>query len=310
MNYKTFFYYTLIALIFCAAGIFARRNMPENVTKKVIHKIQRKHLEWHFPYTTSTYQRKYTQEKPIVVIVPSYNNAQWFALNLHTIFFQKYKNYTVIYIADGCESTGYDGTGEYVEEYLAQHDHEKRCTLIKNKDRKGALYNLYHAIHSCPDDAIIVTLDGDDWLYHDQVFALLNDLYTENAIWLTHGRFVEYPTGRHYWSECIPEHIIKNNQFRSFKCASHCRTFYASLFKRIKVEDLMSNGEFYPMTWDQAMMFPLCEMAGEKQWYVEDHIYVYNTANQINDYKVNAQLQRDLEKEIRAKKPYNPIVDL
>lgn len=260
-----------------------------------------------FPFMKSSYQRKYADEKEIILVIPSYKNAEWYKWNIESILMQNYNNYRVIYIADGCTSPNYDGTGELVEEHLNNHPLKEKFTVIKNQERKGALRNLYEAIITCPDNAIIATLDGDDWLYHENVLALLNDLYHDD-IWLTHGTFIEYPTRLVRWSEAIPENVIEGNNFRSYKCASHLRTFYAWLFKKIKKEDLLDqHDEFYPMTWDQAMMFPMCEMAGKRQAFIAEPIYVYNTANQINDWKVNAQLQRDLEQEIRNKEKYQSL---
>jgi hypothetical protein len=61
------------------------------------------------------------------------------------------------------------------------------------------------------------------------------------------------------------------------------------------------------MTWDQAMMFPMIEMAAERHAFISEPIYVYNMANPINDNKVDPQLQRDLEALIRAKPPYKRL---
>lgn len=260
-----------------------------------------------FPFIQSTYQRTYADEKPIVVVIPSYNNMQWIKYNLTSVLMQNYKNYHVIYIADGCGTQSYDGTGEQAEQILHDLIDSGKGVVIKNTEKKGALYNLYHAIYSCPDEVIIVTLDGDDWFYDADVLSRINDTYHQD-IWLTHGTFIEYPTGINYWSEQLPKNIIAERAFRTHRCPSHLRTFYAWLFKKIKVNDLLdADGNFYPMTWDQAIMFPMLEMAGEKHAFIKDAIYVYNMANQLNDNKVNAQLQRNLEKEIRAKTRYKKI---
>ena len=310
---KSFTYFLKIsitgAFIFMMGIAYTRnhhtiKNFVHNNASLIKNKIRGRYTE--FPFIQSNYKRRHKAEQPMVIVIPSYNNALWYAQNLKSIFKQKYSNYRIIYIADGCGSPNYDGTAELVEQYIATHHMEDKVTLIKNYERRGALYNLYHAIHSCDDDEIIITVDGDDALAHDQVLAALNDFYTDKDIWLTHGSFIEYPTGAHRWSENIPAHIINSNEFRSFKCASHLRTFKAWLFKEIKEEDLKYNGEFYTMTWDQAIMFPMCEMAGERQIFL-DIVYVYNVANQINDCKVNAQLQRDLEKHIRAMPKYSKL---
>src|SRR5437868_2077214 len=39
-------------------------------------------------------------QKPIVVIIPSYNNVQWCVKNIESVLTQNYSNYRVIYIDD------------------------------------------------------------------------------------------------------------------------------------------------------------------------------------------------------------------
>lgn len=263
-----------------------------------------------FPFTPSNYARKHYSEKPMVIIVPSYNNAQWYLNNLQSILMQEYTNVRIIYIVDGCGTEQYDGTAELVENYIEKNNNKFEITLIKNKDKKGALYNIYHAVQSCYDHEIVVLLDGDDWFYHNQVLSTLNDIYHNKKIWLTHGTFIEYPRGDNYWSVPLDPNVVSQHLYRQYRCPSHCRTFYASLFKKIKVEDLLMGDQFYPMTWDQAILFPMLEMAGEHHAFVSDPIYVYNMANSINDNKVDPLLQRNLERVIRSKQPYRRLGSL
>jgi hypothetical protein len=58
------------------------------------------------------------------------------------------------------------------------------------------------------------------------------------------------------------------------------------------------------MTWDQAIMFPMLEMAGKRHAFLSEVLYIYNTTNPINDNKVNPKLQNDLESLIRSKLAY------
>lgn len=206
-----------------------------------------------------------------------------------------------------------DGTGEAVKAIVRRHRGRNkvnhRVDVIVNQKRMGALANLYHAIHSCEDDEIIVTVDGDDWLQHKNVLKDLNTLYSTQNIWLTHGRLIEYPNNVSAWCEPFPQHIIEKNDFRKFKCASHLRTFYAWLFKKIQIEDLQYEGDFFIMTWDMAMMYLMLEMAGERHAFVSNINYVYNTINPINDNKVNANYQNFLDRLIRNMPPYSRLDD-
>lgn len=261
-------------------------------------------------------------ERPMVVVIPSYNNIQWYEKNLDSILSQEFTNFRVIYI-DDCSK---DGTGDAVENYLREKGVDFRVThfcdglcvmpdlvtdhpfqIVRNINRTGALANLFRAIHTCDDDEIVVTVDGDDWLPDPRVLNRLNKTYGQGQIWLTHGKMIEYPKGSTAWCIPVPADIIARNAFREFRCPSHLRTFYAWLFKRIDGDDLFYKGEFFPMAWDMAIMFPMIEMAGERHAYVSEVNYVYNMANQINDNKVNADLQNECDRVIRAKKRYQRL---
>jgi hypothetical protein len=111
------------------------------------------------------------------------------------------------------------------------------------------------------------------------------------------------------YSREIPSDIIETNSFREIEwCCSHLRSFYAGLFKLIKMEDLASRcGTFYRMAWDQAIMFPMLEMSGHRAKFISEVLYIYNAANPINDCKVDRRLQRSLETVIRMEKRYDRL---
>lgn len=247
------------------------------------------------------------QNKKFVIVIPSYNNKYWFQRNLNSVFSQKYKNYRVIYI-DDCSP---DKTGELVESYTNFLEKKDIVKLIKNKERKGALENLYNAIHSCEPDEIIVTLDGDDWFANENVLTYLNNIYQDPGIWITYGQFVYYPSNSPGWAQETPGHIIAQNSYRENAWrTTHLRTFYAGLFHKIKREDFLHEGKFFPMAWDLAFMFPMMEMAGTKSKFISQVLYIYNFATNINDEKVNRNLQIHLENIIRSKPKYKPIKSL
>src|SRR5690242_8244224 len=118
-------------------------------------------------------QISFEQQKSLVIIIPSYNNQRYYKQNLDSVFYQLYDNYRVIYI-DDCSNDGtYNLVNDYIENLPGQicsaWEHlsrdlakESRITFIRNKQRLGALQNLYNAIHSCKDYEIVITLDGDD----------------------------------------------------------------------------------------------------------------------------------------------------
>lgn len=247
------------------------------------------------------------QERHMVIVIPSYNNARWAERNIVSAITQNYNNFHVIFI-DDCSS---DQTFEIVKRVVSAYNQDHRVTLIKNSRRMGAMLNLYNAIHSCPDDAIIVTLDGDDWLSSQNVLNYLNFVYQHSNVWLTFGQFVGFPSNAKGF--CVPfePHIIRSNAFRKTRGAlpmSHLRTFEAWLFKRVKLIDFLYQGQFLSMAWDKAMMAPMVEMAGERHKCIQhDILYIYNETNPINDHKVDRNLQKYLADMILAKPPYSRL---
>ena len=250
-------------------------------------------------------------EKPLVVVIPSYNNSQWYQWNLDSVFRQQYNNYRVIYL-DDCSS---DGTGVLVEEYIKQRGFEDKVILIKNTERKLALANIYYAVHSCDDEEIILILDGDDSFAHDKVMQRINQAYQNENVWLTYGNFSYFFKDRGMYksrSTMIDKKLIESNGYRDDGSAmvSHLRTFYAALFKKIKKEDLLYQGDFYSMCYDVAIMIPMLEMSGGKFEFIPDVLYLYNRDNVINDDKVNGDLQLSLDREVRSKSKYQPLSSL
>lgn len=239
--------------------------------------------------------------KNFVIVIPSYNNSKYCEKNIISSLNQNYNNFRIIF-TDDCSK---DNTFEIVEKLVNSHKNKDKCTLIKNENRIGALENLYNMIHSCNDEEIILTLDGDDWFPDENVLAKLNNYYSNEDIWMTYGQYTNFPMGGKGVAAPYPQKVIDSNNFRQHQWgASHLRTFYAWLFKKIKKEDLMYEGKFLPMTWDFGMMFPMMEMAGNHQKYIDEILYVYNLENPINDHKVNQKLQQKLDSYLRSAKKY------
>jgi glycosyltransferase involved in cell wall biosynthesis len=244
-------------------------------------------------------------EKHFVVLIPSYNNSKWYKKNLDSIFMQKYSNFHIVYI-DDCSP---DGTGDLVEKYVKEKHQEHRVTLIKNKERRKAMANVYTGVLMCDDNDIIATCDGDDWWANDHVLALLNKIYQDPDVWITHGNLMHWPRNRVIKRAPFPANIIRKNKFREYRwCASGLRSFYAWLFKKIKIEDLCYNGKFVSSSHDLAIMYPMFEMAGYRIKFIPDVLYVANRATGINDFKICKDEQEEIANFlIHQKTKYKPL---
>jgi len=239
------------------------------------------------------------------IIIPFFNVEQWARKCLISVKLQNYENYQCVLVDD--MST--DNSVNVIKEVIGN---DKRFTLIENTQKKYALRNIYEAIqHSKPEkDDIIVTLDGDDWLFNRGVLEKLNQVYEDSKCWITYGSYVEYPSkSRGKFSRKISEHIINQNSFRENKwTSSHLRSFKYFLWNNINKQDLLDvNKQFYRMAWDLSFMFPMLEMAGDRSCFIEDILYVYNLSNPINDHKIDNRLQVKTENAIRLKNKYERL---
>jgi glycosyltransferase involved in cell wall biosynthesis len=229
-------------------------------------------------------------QKPIVVIIPSYNNSKYYEWNLRSIFNQKYDNFRVIYINDA--ST--DDTYEKVQSFVQKSPHHIKVTLINNPTNQGTLATLYNAIHTCSDDEIIIPVEGSDALAHDGVLDTINRVYSSGDVWMTYGNYLDYPSYAQSPKICqeIALRVLYRNAHRSAPwVTSHLRTYYAGLFKKIKLQDFLYKGNFLPQETDRCIMIPLLEMSGPHVHFIKETLYLYNRQTPCNDQKVNLKLE-------------------
>jgi hypothetical protein len=239
------------------------------------------------------------------IIVPVYNSKEWIDNCIKSIINQDYENYECVI----CDDISNDGTYERAIESLGE---SKKVRVLKNKEKKFALKNIYDAVKATnpSGDDVIVVLDGDDWFSTDHVLSNLSKYYQESKCWMTYGSFMEFPSGRiGIESTDYPDNVIENNSYRKDRWrASHLKTFKYFLWERVKKEDLLDDdGEFYEMTYDQAMMLPMLEMSGPKAKYIKEINYIYNTSNPNAVNKTRAKKQHDLMLKIRSKSKYKRL---
>jgi len=243
--------------------------------------------------------------KKFVIVIPSYKNSCWYKRNLSSVLSQNYDKFRAIYVDDKSP----DNTGNLVEEFLSAQDKKGLFKLIKNQTRVGAMKNLYDMIHSCDDDEIIVTLDGDDWLAHPNVLNKLNKVYSDEDVWMTYGSYQDHPNNSRGCCRPFEPMVVQQNVFRRAQWrASHLRTFYKWLFAKIRQEDFYDpDGKWLDMAWDLSFMIPMLEMSGPHYRYIHDILYIYNNENPISDYKVNIKRQGFLDHFIRTKPTYKRL---
>lgn len=256
-------------------------------------------------------ENKLPSELPLVISVCAYNAAEWVEKNLNSIFSQQYTNFRVIYIDDASQ----DNTAQAVQDYINRHNVQDKLHLQVNPKRCRKMKNIYNCFHSCKDEEIIVQIDADDWLAHDQVFATINQTYQQNNIWLTYSQYIGFPNNELGVGTPVPPEIIEKNDFRSWKWAyTHLRTFYAWLFKNIKLEDLLSEqtpqyeSKFFPLANDWATYFPMLEMCGDKFHFIPEILYIYNWDNPHLGGKLDSKLYYPTGKDILRRPHYTKLI--
>jgi glycosyltransferase involved in cell wall biosynthesis len=251
-------------------------------------------------------------EQNLKIIIPCFNCPEWIGKCLKSLEDQTFNNYNVIIIDDA-------STNEKHIEIIEDYSKRNSWQLCINKTNKGALFNIIYGIDQlCTDDNdVIITLDGDDWLAANDVLDRINDAYQQNIL-LTYGQFSYYSEDEKLNNTigyCEPRTFedIYGGRLRSAGWVfSHLRTFKYLLFKNIDKFDMIDpkTNEFYRVTWDMSFMFPMIEMSnGRIQMIEQPSLYIYNAANQLNDFKLRQTEQEEAEKHIRALQPYKPLKD-
>jgi len=243
-----------------------------------------------------------SEMKPFVIVICSYNNAEYVEQNIKSALSQDYSNFRVIFIDDASTDDNYKIAKQVIDKY----DLHKRVTLIHNSTNRGAMANVYKAVYLCRNDEIIVKLDGDDTLFGTKVLSILNQYYNHPDTWMTYGQSIESDTGKLGISKPLSHHILKERSIRRKAWStSHLRTFYAGLFKQIKLKDLTYEDKFLPMSEDVAQMCPMIEMSGVHAFYINEPLYIYNKDNPISDDKISAKKQEFFAQYVRNLKRYD-----
>ena len=239
------------------------------------------------------------------IISPFYNAERYLTRCIDSIKMQTHKNFKCILIDDMSTDKSYDVAANAIAE-------DNRFMLIKNDTKSYALQNIYRAIElsDAAAEDVVILLDGDDWFASRSVLRHLGQHYEDSDCWVTYGSYVMHPHGlRGPEPSEYPLGVIERNSYRQdLWRASHLRTFRQHMWDKIDKKDLKdADGNFYEMTYDQAIMLPLLEMAGPRCKYIPEILHVYNKENPLNVDKTRTQEQVKTAQEIRSKSPYERL---
>ena len=125
-------------------------------------------------------------QNKFLIVSPVYNTSPYIEKCIMSALNQTYRNFDFI-VVDDCST---DGTGEIIDMI---HKERGGFRVCHNPTRtESPLGNFVKGIDLSPGDKedIIVTLDGDDWLYDNTVLEYLNDVYQSHNVWMTYGQFI------------------------------------------------------------------------------------------------------------------------
>ena len=218
-------------------------------------------------------------------IVSSYNNEINIIKNLESIIYQTHTNWRCIYINDA--ST--DKTDELFHTIVHKHNVKDKFTYIKNEMQMKQSYCKYTAYQLLNDFEIVCLLDGDDWLYHENVLHTIQNYYRENDTKILTSNYVIY-----HEKNLIPAYQWKDTsiyseidkQYNTIRYLDqwlfrHLKTGLSILFKSISKEYLMFENQWLDRCTDCAEMFCISEYANSSILQVPDIFYVYNKDNSL-----------------------------
>ena len=237
----------------------------------------------------------------MIIVTTAYNCQDYIEKCIGSLMGQNFTNFKC-YITDDLST---DNTVNVVKNMIKGDD---RFILIENKVKMYQPGNYDQVIRdnqNIDDNEVIVEVDGDDWLPDSKTLSRINEVYSNQNIWIANGSF-RYSNGTRGFSS-------KQENFDNLRAsrftASHIRTWRAFLWRKINQEDLKDeNGNYWKVTGDLSFMFPMLEMAGEDRYkFMEEINYVYNEDNPINDNKVDISLVNEIAIKIRNKEKYGKL---
>lgn len=219
-----------------------------------------------------------------VVVVPSYNCPQFIGRCIDSIASQDHPA-TVVVIDDASPDPDH---WEAIEQSIPLHGETGWIWSWTHQDEnRGALRNIYDAVHSdlIADDDVVILVDGDDYLPRPGCVSRIMDLYRDPDVWLAWGSYRSEP----HDPECpdagpFPPEVIEARTFREYATVvNHPISFQTWLFRQLDEADFTyPDGEWLRDLYDEAIAYPLLEMAGPRHRFCDETLYVYNSANPLS----------------------------
>ena len=244
-----------------------------------------------------------------VVVVPSYDCADVIGRCLDSIAEQDYPEVTVCVIDDASPNPEHwQAITAHQAPNVGREGWVWRTTLYF--ENRGALRNIYEAVQKAEDEDVVILVDGDDYLPHPGCVSRIMALYDDPDCWMAWGSYVSEP----HDPECpesgpFPPEVVEARSFRQAQTlVNHPISFRAWLFRLLTTEDLTyPDGTWIRHLYDEAIAYPLLEMAVDRWRFCDEVLYVYNTANPLSVNKARLDEAMREGAELRSRPPKDAL---
>jgi glycosyltransferase involved in cell wall biosynthesis len=208
----------------------------------------------------------------LVILSTCWNIENYIIEYIESIKIQTYKDF-IVYLIDDMSS---DNTFNIAKQKIGN---DNRFILIKNNIKKWKTKNFIDVVMSQEKlikwDDVLVEIDADDKLAHENVLMKIYNIYLNKNIWICGSKWNTFCGHPSKYGIIIPEKARTG-----YTIFSHLRTYKAFLFRAIRDEDLKMNGEYFKAATDIAYGIPMLEMAGSEHYYFLNEVtYIYRRYN-------------------------------
>jgi glycosyltransferase involved in cell wall biosynthesis len=162
-------------------------------------------------------------------IVPTYNNQEYILPCLRSIYRQNQQTFRIIVI-DDCSI---DLTTDIIKQFVTDNN-ITNLDLIINSKRYGGAYSRFVGIKKTMDEEILLFLDGDDWLFSDNILEILDKIY-DDGYTMTVGSYRKYNGKFSIFTNRVCNIDVKSPG------RYHLRTALSSIFKNYEYTDILDD---------------------------------------------------------------------
>ena len=213
---------------------------------------------------------EYIPKAKVVFNVTTRNAEKYICECIESVIDQNDNNWECKIINDNSS----DKTWDFISSFK-----DKRIRAFTSPKRNYKLKNFMLNLEGCNPHDIIVELDGDDWLSHQNVVSEIRELHTKyDLVWTQCLTNIENFPNWHIWpSTNLPDDWTRKNPLRDTIWSpvyhpNHLRTFKKFLFNKIDPSNLYYDGEVIKVATDAAFYTSMIEMTFPDRRYFYDRV--------------------------------------